>query len=77
VSPNGPMLDAFTRLGLASRLPGDAGSVAKLRELLSSLPRTATHSMSIPSADQVSVLLNIAFWASLQQEEGRPVAVSL
>jgi Probable sensor domain DACNV len=77
VSPNGPMLDAFTRLGLASRLPGDAGAVAKLLELLSSLPSTATYSMPIPSADHVSVRLNIAFWASLQQEEGRPVAVPL
>jgi hypothetical protein len=64
-------------MGLASRLPGDAGIVSKVLELLSSLPSTATYSVSIPSADHVSVLLNTAFWASLQQEEGRPVAVPL
>jgi Probable sensor domain DACNV len=74
---NGTLFDAFTRMGLASRLPGDAGTVSKLLELLSSLPSTATYSVSIPSADHVSVLLNTAFWASLQREEGRPVAVPL
>jgi hypothetical protein len=62
---------------LASRLPGDAGIVSRLLELLSSLPSTATYSVPVPSADHVSVLLNTAFWASLQQEEGRPVAVPL
>ena len=71
------VLDAFTSLGLASRLPGDTASVARLLELLSSLPSTTTYPMAIPSAEHVSVLLNTAFWASLQQEEGRPVAVPL
>jgi hypothetical protein len=74
---NGPWLDAFTRAGLASRLPGDARTVSTLMELLGALPRSATYAMSIPSNDHVSVLLNTAFWASLQQEEGRPVAVPL
>jgi Probable sensor domain DACNV len=64
-------------MGLASRLPGDAGTVSQLLELLGSPPHTATVSVSIPSADHVSVLLNTAFWASLQQEEGRPVALPL
>ena len=73
----GTLLDAFTRLGLASRLPGDPSTVSKVLELLDSLPSTAAYSMSIPSADHVSVLLNTAFWASLQQEEGRLVAVPL
>jgi hypothetical protein len=71
------LVDAFTRIGLASRLPGDAGTVSQLLDLLGSLPSTATYSVSIPSTDHVSVLLNTAFWASLQQEEGRPVAVPL
>ena len=74
---NGTLLDTFTRLGLASRLPGDPSTVSKVLELLNSLPSTATYSMSIPPADHVSVLLNTAFWASLQQEEGRLVAVPL
>ena len=72
----GPLLD-FPRVGLASRLPGDARTVSTLLQLLNLLPRSAAHSMSMPSADHVSALLNIAFWASLQQEEGRPVAVPL
>ena len=72
----GPLLD-FPRVGLASRLPGDARTVSTLLHLLNLLPRSAAHSMSMPSADHVSALLNIAFWASLQQEEGRPVAVPL
>jgi len=74
---NGTWLDTFTRLGLASRLPGDPSTVSKVLELLNSLPSTATYSMSIPSANYLSVLLNTAFWASLQQEEGRLVAVPL
>jgi hypothetical protein len=74
---NGTLHDTFTRLGLASRLPGDPSTVSKVLELLNSLPSIATYSMSIPSADYVSVLLNTAFWASLQQEEGRLVAVPL
>jgi hypothetical protein len=74
---NGTLLDDSTQLGLASRLPGDPGTVSKVLALLNLLPSTATYSMSIPSADLVSVLLNTAFWASLQQEEGRPVAVPL
>ena len=74
---NGTWLNALTPVGSASRLPGDAGTVSKLLELLSSLPSTATYSASIPSAAHVSVLLNTAFWASLQQEEGRSVAVPL
>jgi Probable sensor domain DACNV len=69
--------DAFTRAGFASRLPGDARTVSTLMQLLGSLPRSATYAMSIPSDDHVSVLLNTAFWASLQQEEGRPVAAAL
>jgi hypothetical protein len=77
IGPEGTLLDAFTRMGLVSRLPGYAGTVSKVLELLSSLPSTATSSVSIPSADHLGVLLNIAFWASLQQEEGRPVAVPL
>jgi hypothetical protein len=74
---NGPLLDALTRVGLASRLPGDARTVSTLMQLLRSLPRSATFAMSIPSDDHVSVLLNTAFWASLQQEESRPVALPL
>jgi sensor domain DACNV-containing protein len=82
VSPDGEKdnatgRDGLTQMGLASRLPGDVGIVSKLLELLRSLPNPATHSVSIPSADAISVLLNTAFWASLQQEEGRPVAVPL
>ena len=69
--------DAFTRVGFASRLPGNARTVSTLMQLLGSLPRSATYAMSIPSDDHVSVLLNTAFWASLQQEEGRPVAAAL
>lgn len=64
-------------MALTSRLPGDADTVSNLLKLLGSLPSTATYSVSIPSADHVSVLLNTAFWASLQREEGRPVAVPL
>jgi hypothetical protein len=64
-------------MGAASTLPGDATTVSRLLQLLGSLPRTTTHSVSIPSAHHVSAVLNTAFWASLQQEEGRPVAVSL
>jgi hypothetical protein len=71
------LLETFTRMGLASRLPGDAGTVSKVLELISCLPSTATSLVSTPSADHLSVLLNTAFWASLQQEEGRPVAVPL
>jgi hypothetical protein len=64
-------------MGLTSRLPGDAGTVVKVLELLGSLPSTAACSVPVPSADHLSVLLNTAFWASLQQEEGRAVAVPL
>jgi hypothetical protein len=71
------MPDAFSGMGLASRLPGDAGTVSKLLRLLRSLPSTPTYSVSIPSADEISALLNTAFWASLQEAEGRPVAVPL
>ena len=74
---NGPLLDAFPRVGLASMLPGDARTMSKLLQLLSVLPRSTAYSMPIPAADHVSALLNTAFWASLQQEEGRPVAVPL
>ena len=64
-------------LGFGSRLPGDARTVSTVMQLLGSLPRSATYAMSIPSDEHLSVLLNTAFWASLQQEEGRPVAVAL
>ena len=66
-----------TWMGLASRLPGYAGTMSKVLELISCLPSTATSLVSIPSADHLSDLLNAASWASLQQEEGRPVAVPL
>jgi len=68
---------AFTRAGVASRLSGDARTASTLMQLLDSLPRRATYAMSIPSDDHVRVLLNTVFWASLQLEEGRPVAVPL
>ena len=68
---NGAMPDAFSGMGLASRLPGDAGTVSKLLRLLRSLPSTPTYSVSIPSADEISALLNTAFWASLQEAEGQ------
>jgi hypothetical protein len=71
------LLDTFTWMGLASRLPGDAGTVSKVLELIRYLPSTAPSLGSIPSADHLSVLLNTAFWASLQQEEGRPIGVPL
>jgi hypothetical protein len=63
--------------GAGSRLPGDVRTVSRLLQSLGSLPSAATHSIAIPSGDHASLLLNTAFWASLQQEEGRAVAVPL
>jgi hypothetical protein len=73
----GPEEGSITPKGPGSRLPGDAGIVTRLVGLLNALPSTATYSVSIPSEAHLGALLNTAFWASLQQEEGRPVALSL
>jgi hypothetical protein len=66
-----------THPGEVSRLPGHADTVSKALELLRSLSSADATSAAIPSAAHLGILLNTAFWASLQREEGRPVAVPL